>query len=240
VAASPADAVKGADVVITMLGDPASVREVAADFLPELQSGALWINATTVDPAFAKEMAALAEGRGARYLDAPVTGSKVPAAKGELIFFAGGTADDVSRAGPLLEIMGRRTDHVGPVGAGSAVKLCNNLLALAGVLAFAEAIAAGEAMGVETDVLMESLTTSPVAAPLLGLKAHKFRERDWSPEFPLYLAHKDLNLLMETAYGANLPLPLTAAVKERYGDAKARGLGPDDITAVYEVVRPEG
>jgi 3-hydroxyisobutyrate dehydrogenase-like beta-hydroxyacid dehydrogenase len=241
VAASAADAAKGADIVITMLSDPAAVREVAAGaggFLPELKAGALWVNASTVDPAFAREMAALAGAQGARYLDAPVTGSKGPAAKGELIFFVGGVADDVARAGPLLDIMGRRTVHAGPVGAGSAVKLCNNLLALAGVLAFAEAIAAGESMGVDIDVLLEALTTSPVAAPLLAVKAHKLRDRDWSPEFPLHLAHKDLNLLMRTAYAANLPLPLTAAVKERFGDAKARGLGGEDITAVYEVVCP--
>lgn len=235
IAASPADAAKDADVVITMLSDPPAVREIAAAFLPELKAGALWINATTIDPDCAKEMAALAESRGARYLDAPVTGSKIPAEKGELIFFAGGAADDVAAAGPLLDIMGRRTDHVGPVGAGSAVKLCNNLLALAGALAFSEALAAGAAMGVETDVLLEALTTSPVAAPLLGLKAHKFRNRDWSPEFPLHLAHKDLNLLMRAAYEANLPLPLTAAVKERYGDAKARGFGGEDFTAVMEL-----
>jgi len=238
VAASPADAAKDADVVITMLADPPAVREIAAAFLPELKAGALWINATTIDPDCAREMAALADGRGARYLDAPVTGSKGPAAKGELIFFVGGAPEDVARAAPLLEVMGRRTVHVGPVGAGSAVKLCNNLLALAGVLAYAEAIAAGEAMGVDPDVLAEALTTSPVAAPLLAVKAPKLRTRDWSPEFPLHLAHKDLNLLMRTAYAANLPLPLTAAVKERYGDAKARGLGAEDFTAVYEVVRP--
>lgn len=238
VAASPADAAKGADVVVTMLADPAAVRAVAAAFLPELKAGALWLNASTVDPDCARAMAALAEAQGARYLDAPVTGSKGPAAQGELIFFVGGAADDLARAAPLLDVMGRRTVHAGPVGAGSAVKLCNNLLALAGVLAYAEAIAAGEAMGVDPDVLMEALTTSPVAAPLLAVKALKVRTRDWSPEFPLHLAHKDLNLLMRAAYAANLPLPLTAAVKERYGDARARGLGPEDFTAVCEVVRP--
>jgi 3-hydroxyisobutyrate dehydrogenase-like beta-hydroxyacid dehydrogenase len=240
VAESPAEAARDADVVITMLADPPSVREIAAAFLPVLKAGALWINATTIDPDCAREMAAQAQERGARYLDAPVTGSKIPAEKGELIFFAGGAADDVAEAGPLLEIMGRRTVHVGPVGAGSAVKLCNNLLALAGFLAFSESIAAGEAMGVETDVLLEALTTSPVAAPLLGLKAHKLRNRDWSPEFPLHLAHKDMHLLMETAYAANLPLPLAAAVKERYGDAKARGFGGEDFSAVHEMIRPAG
>jgi 3-hydroxyisobutyrate dehydrogenase-like beta-hydroxyacid dehydrogenase len=231
IANSPTEAAQGADIVITVLSDPAAVRAVAVG------EGGFWMDASTIDPACVHEMAAAAAERGVRYLDAPVAGSKVPAEKGELLFLAGGAVDDIAEAAPLLEVMGKRTIHAGPVGTGAGLKLCNNLMLGAAMLAFAEALAAGRAMGLDQDVLLEALTTSPVSAPFLALKTHKVREADWSVEFPLKHQHKDLHLLLQTAYDAGLPLPLAAAAKERYGDAKARGLGDEDFSAVVEVAR---
>jgi len=239
VAASAPEAARGADVVITVLSEPGAVRDVAvgeAGFLPAMRAGSLWIDCSTVDPAFVRRMQARADARGVRYLDAPVAGSKGPAEKGELLFLVGGAVDDLVEAAPLFEVMGKRTLHAGPVGAGASLKLCNNLMLGAAMLAFAEAVAAGRAFGLDLDVLLEALTTSPVAAPFLKLKTDKLRESDWSPEFPLKHQHKDLHLLLETAYAEGLPLPLAAAVKERYGDAKARGLGEMDFSAVAEFV----
>jgi len=242
-APSPTDAVRGADIVVTVLSDPAAVRAVAVGeggFLPAVRAGALWMDCSTVDPAFVREMAQHAANRGVRYLDAPVAGSKGPAEKGELLFLAGGAVDDIAEAAPLFEVMGKRTIHAGPVGAGAALKLCNNLMLGAAMLAFAEALAAGRAMGLDQDVLLEALTTSPVAAPFLAFKTHKVRESDWSVEFPLKHQHKDLHLLLQSAYAAGLPLPLAAAVKERYGDARARGYGEVDFSAVVGVAGENG
>jgi 3-hydroxyisobutyrate dehydrogenase-like beta-hydroxyacid dehydrogenase len=239
-APSAADAARGADVVITVLSDPAAVREVAVGeggFLPAMRAGALWIDCSTIDPATARGMAAAAAERAVRYLDAPVAGSKVPAEKGELLFVAGGEVNDIAEAAPLFEAMGRATIHAGPVGAGASLKLCNNLLLGAAMLAFAEALAAGKAMGLDQDVLLEALGNSPAAAPILKLKADKVRNADWSPEFPLKHQHKDLHLLLQTAYEAGLPLPLAAAAKERYGDARAAEMGDLDFSAVVEVAR---
>jgi len=242
VAASAADAVREADIAITVLSDPQAVRAVAVGeggFLPAMRAGSLWVDCSTVDPACVREMAAAAAEHGVRYVDAPVAGSKVPAEKGELLFLAGGDVADVLEAAPLFAVMGKRTIHAGPVGSGSSLKLCNNLMLGAAMLAFGEAVAAGQAMGLDEEVLLEALTTSPVSAPFLALKRDKVRDGDWAVEFPLKHQHKDLHLLLETAYAAGLPLPLAAAVKERYGDARARGLGDADFSAVCAVTRPE-
>jgi 3-hydroxyisobutyrate dehydrogenase/glyoxylate/succinic semialdehyde reductase len=239
-APSAPDAARGADVVITVLSDPAAVRAMAVGeggFLPAMRAGALWIDCSTIDPATAREMAAAAAERSVRYLDAPVAGSKIPAEKGELLFVAGGEVNDIAEAAPLFEAMGRATIHAGPVGAGASLKLCNNLLLGAAMLAFAEALAAGKAMGLDQDVLLEALGNSPAAAPVLKLKTDKVRNADWSPEFPLKHQHKDLHLLLQTAYEAGLPLPLAAAAKERYGDARAAEMGDLDFSAVVEVAR---
>lgn len=240
VASSAVEAVRGAEVVVTVLSDPPAVRAVAmgeGGFLPAMEEGSLWVDCSTVDPAFVREMAAAAREHGVRYLDAPVAGSKVPAERGELLFLVGGAEDDVVEAASLFEVMGKRTIHAGPVGSGAALKLCNNLMLGAAMLAFGEAIAVGQAMGLDQDVLLETLTSSPAAAPFLALKRGKVRDGDWSVEFPLKHQHKDLHLLLQTAYDAGLPLPLAAAAKERFGDARARGLGDADFAAVCEVVR---
>jgi len=202
-------------------------------------TGSLWVDCSTVDPAFVGEMAAAASARGVRYLDAPVAGSKVPAEKGELLFLVGGDVAEVAQAAPLFAVMGKRTLHAGPVGSGASLKLCNNLMLGAAMLAFGEAIAAGRAMGLDEEILLETLTTSPVSAPFLALKRDKVRDADWAVEFPLKHQLKDLHLLLETAYAAGLPLPLAAAAKERYNDARARGLGDADFSAVCEVARPQ-
>jgi 3-hydroxyisobutyrate dehydrogenase/glyoxylate/succinic semialdehyde reductase len=240
VATSAADAARDADVVITVLSDPEAVRQVAVGeggFLSAMRAGSLWVDCSTVDPAFVREMAAAAAKHGVRYLDAPVAGSKVPAEKGELLFLAGGTADDVAQAEPLFALMGKRTIHAGPVSSGASLKLCNNLMLGAAMLAFGEAVAAGRAMGLDEEILLEVLTTSPVSAPFLALKRNKVRDADWAVEFPLKHQHKDLHLLLETAYAAGLPLPLAATVKERYGDARAHGLEEVDFSAVCAVAR---
>jgi 3-hydroxyisobutyrate dehydrogenase-like beta-hydroxyacid dehydrogenase len=242
VVTSAVDAVREADVVITVLSDPEAVRVVATGeggFLAAMGADSLWIDCSTVDPAFVREMAAAAAELGVRYLDAPVAGSKVQAERGELLFLAGGDVADVAQAAPLFAVMGKRTIHTGPVGCGASLKLCNNLLLGAAMLAFGEAVAAGRAMGLDEGMLLEALSTSPVSAPFLALKRDKVRDGDWAVEFPLKHQHKDLHLLLETAYAAGLPLPLAAAVKERYGDARARGLGDADFSAVCAVARPE-
>src|SRR5258706_11499709 len=155
---TPAALAEQVDILFTMLAHPAAVREAALGqdgFLDRLRPGMLWIDCSTVNPSFSREMAAAAQARKLRFLDAPVAGSRGPAALGELVFFVGGHAEDVLASGPLLRAMGSRIVHVGGHGMGAALKMVNNLPLPASMAGFAEAPVPGEALGISRGRLSE-------------------------------------------------------------------------------------
>ena len=133
-ASTPAEAAQGADVVITMLGDPASVKDVAlgpGGVVETLHPGQVYVDMTTVDPATARGIDCACHQRGVAFVEAPVTGSKVAAAKGELVLMVGGSADAIRTLDPVFSPLAKRVVHMGAVGSGSSMKLVNNL-AIAG------------------------------------------------------------------------------------------------------------
>ncbi|MEH6407603.1 MAG: NAD(P)-dependent oxidoreductase, partial [Leeuwenhoekiella sp.] len=138
-AETPAGAVNDADVLITMLEKPGVVEEVALGengFLNAMREDAIWIDSSTVNPSFSEKMAAKAKELKINFLDAPVSGSKVPAAKAELIFLVGGEPEILEEVQPLLDLMGKKTLHIGPAGKGAAMKLMINQMLGQCVLAF--------------------------------------------------------------------------------------------------------
>ncbi|MFJ2577400.1 NAD(P)-dependent oxidoreductase [Kitasatospora aureofaciens] len=184
-AASPAEAVEGAGVVITMLADPAAVQDVAGRFLAHLAPGALWIDMSSVGP---HTVAAL-RGRlpdGVALVDAPVLGSVGPAATGDLVVYAGGEAADVDRALPVLEHLGRVVRCGGP-GSGAALKVVVIGAVVAGVTVVGEALAVADALGVPEELALGALGGGPLA----GVVA---RARSVEADFPVHLAAKDLAL----------------------------------------------
>ncbi len=141
-------------MLFTMLSQPDVVAATAlgpAGFLHAMRPGSLWVNSSTVNPSFARLMAEDARAKGVRYLDAPVTGSKDAAARGDLLFMVGGDASDLDACRALLDCMGKRIVHVGAHGLGSSLKMVNNLLAAVAMAAFAEGAALGQALGVPRD-----------------------------------------------------------------------------------------
>jgi 3-hydroxyisobutyrate dehydrogenase/glyoxylate/succinic semialdehyde reductase len=235
-AATPAEAARDAECLVTMLSEPSAVRAMAQGpegFLEAMDRGALWMDCSTVNPSFAREMGAAAARRGLGYLDAPVSGSKGPAEKGELAFLVGGEAAHVDAARPLLEAMGNAVNHAGPVGSGAAMKMVTNLLLGMGMLAFSEALVFGQSMGIAKDVLLESLLGGRMTPGfLLGRKA-KFATEQFDTDFPLKWMLKDLQLVAETAYETGAALPAAHATKEVFALAKRAGLGELDSSAVY-------
>lgn len=239
-ASSLSEAVDKADIVLTMLPDPGVVEKIATGkegFLNWMQKGALWINTSTVNPSFAEEMDAEAASCGVRYLDAPVSGSKMPAEKGELIFLAGGEKEDVEKAMPLFEAMGKNTIHLGKAGMGSKMKLVINLMLAQSMLAFSEAVSLGVASGLDEKQLLGLLPDLPVSPAFLKLKRPKLESGNYETEFSLKWIHKDLHLLSQTAYENGKSLPLASLCKDLYGLAKERGMGEDDFSVIYEFVR---
>lgn len=234
-AASVTEAVQDAQIVFTMLATPEAVRAVASQILSSLPSGRLWIDCSTVGPEASREMAALAKAKGVRFLDAPVAGSAGPAAAAQLVFQVGGEAADIEEARPLLTAMGSRIVHAGPTGAGSSLKLVNNLLMAQELAAWAETLGLAEALGLPRELVEDAILPSHVAPAYLGSKRAKIDAREWSPEFPLKHALKDIRLALTEADKAGLGLAQATACEKLYAAAQTKGLGDSDIAAVCDV-----
>jgi 3-hydroxyisobutyrate dehydrogenase/glyoxylate/succinic semialdehyde reductase len=237
---SPAALAEEVEVLFTMLAHPAAVGEAAlgeSGFLYRLRPGALWIDCSTVNPSFSRQMASAAHARRLRFLDAPVAGSRGPAAKGELVFFVGGNAADLEACGPLLRAMGSRIVHVGGHGMGAALKMVNNLLLASSMAAFAEGLVLGEALGIARERLFDFLMGTPLVAPYLATKRAKIEQGDYAPEFPLEWMQKDLHLAALSAQETAVALPLTSAAKETYQLAARDGHAHEDFSAIYPFLK---
>lgn len=233
---TPAAVGEQVEVLFTMLTDPAAVKATALGpegFLGRLRPEALWVDCSTVNPSFSREMASEAQTRKVRFLDAPVAGSTGPAAKRELVFFVGGDPADLSACRSLLEMMGSRILHVGGHGMGTSLKMVNNLLLAACMTAFAEGMVLGQSLGISQERLFEYLLGTSVVAPYVAIKREKIERGDYAAEFPLRLMQKDLHLAAVSADETGVALPLTNAVKETYQLAVRNGHGSEDVSAIY-------
>ena len=238
VANSPALAVAGARVVLTMLSDPEALRQTAfgdTGFLEALDPGSLWIDHSTVDPDTSRQMGQSAKARGVRFLDAPVSGSSGAAAGAKLIFFVGGSPEDLQEAAPLLSAMGSRVVHAGPIGAGATLKIVNNLFLAQAQAAWSESLGLALRLGLDMRTVHDAILPSHVAPPFLSLKRAKVENGEWSAEFPLKHALKDIRLALAAARDKGLLLRQLEAAESLYSDAASRGMGDLDISAVHQV-----
>jgi 3-hydroxyisobutyrate dehydrogenase-like beta-hydroxyacid dehydrogenase len=236
-AATPSEAAQGADVMISMLSTPEAVEGAAlgtGGFLPALPNGALWIDCSTVNPSFTRRMARDCQARGLRMLDAPVTGSKEAAEKGQLVFLVGGSAVDLEQARPLFEKMGKGVQHIGESGMGAALKIVNNMLVAQSMLAFAETLVLGESLGISHQRLLDFFLGGPAAAPLLSTKRAKLESGVYDPDFPLQWMRKDLQLAALTAYEEGVSVPSANVAKEIFQLAVRGGLAEADFSAIYQ------
>jgi len=233
---SPALVAAESDIVFTMLSTPDAVQEVALaeeGLISGMSKGNVWVDCSTVNPSFSKQMAELCDSLGFNFLDAPVAGSLIPAKKGELVFLVGGKKGVVKYCDPFFKIMGKKTIHVGENGMGSALKIVNNQIMGISMYGFVEGLILGESLGIEKEKIFDILNGSPIAAPMIQMKKEKIENKDYSPEFPLQWLQKDLHLATDTAYENDVPLPATNVIKEIFAMAKKAGLGEMDFTAIY-------
>jgi len=229
-AKSPREVAASADVLLTIVSDPPALEEVLWSkdgALSGLQRGSIYIDSSTVSPALARKIAAACAERGARFLDAPVTGGTWGAEKGELIFMVGGDAETFKAAEPLLGAMGKRWFHLGPNGAGQIIKLAMNMILALEVDALAEALALVTGAGIQGEKLVEVMQSSMARAPVLDVKAPLLLKGEYTPSFPLRLMHKDLGLALDLANQIGVPLPATAAARETYSAVK--GAAKEDL-----------
>jgi 3-hydroxyisobutyrate dehydrogenase/glyoxylate/succinic semialdehyde reductase len=235
---SPADVAMQAEVIFTMLAHPEAVKEAALGkdgFLASLAPGRTWVDCSTVNPSFSREMAEHARALGIHFLDAPVTGSKGQAAHGKLVFWAGGEPDDLEKCQPFLECMGNRIFHAGKQGMGASLKMVMNQLLGTIMAAFAEGLVLGKSLGLPSEVLFEALLGGPAAPPFLAAKRGRIESGDFEEaDFPLRWLQKDLHLASVSAYETGAPMPLTNVAKEIYRFAIRQGDGDKDFSAIYD------
>jgi len=225
-AASPAEATATADVVVLIIRDDASVREVllgSGGALAAARPGTTFINMTTTTPGLGQAMEAAAAARGCAFLDAPVAGSRVAAATGKLVISVSGKAEVLEAQRDVLSAMGETIMHLGPVGTSAAFKLANNQFAAALIAVLGEGLALAEASGIAREQMIEALAAT--ATRVCGLKKVKIATREWSPDFTLELMAKDLDQAVDTATKAGLAVPLMRAVRDRYHEARRKGGG---------------
>jgi 3-hydroxyisobutyrate dehydrogenase len=231
VAASPAEAVRDADVVITMLPTAEIVSAVMFDggAAQALADGAVWAQMGTIGlEATAGAASRLAELRpGALFVDAPVSGSKGPAQAGQLLILASGPPAAAAALEPVFSVLGRRTVWLGEAGQGSAMKLAVNAYMSILIEGVAEALELAGRLGIDEAKLAECIEGGPLDAPIAGAKLHKMEAGDFAPEFPLAWALKDVDL----ATAAAGELPLLGALSRQWHAAVDAGHGREDISA---------
>src|SRR5246127_2022196 len=240
---STADAVAGADVVITMLPSGEIVRRCYAEILPAVRGGALFIDSSTISVNDAREVHAQAESHGFSQLDAPVSGGVKGAVAGTLAFMVGGDESAVQRARPVLEPMAGKIIHCGAAGAGQAAKVCNNMVLAVQQIAIGEAFVLAEKLGLSAQSLFDVITGAtgncwavhpncPVPGPVPTSPANN----DFKPGFATALMNKDLGLAMDAVKSTGSAAPLGSHAAEIY--AKFAAVNADkDFSAVIEMLR---
>lgn len=225
------------DVLFTMLAHPEAITAVSHPpngFLRHLKPNALWVDCSTVNPNFSREMAAAASAANVRFLEAPVAGTKPQAAGGQLVFFTGGSADDVAQCQLYFELMGQKVVHVGEAGMATSLKIVVNMMLATAMATFAEGMALGEALGLSQETLFNVLIGGPVTAPFLASKREMMEMGNYETQFPLRWMHKDLHMVDLAAYETAVSVPIAQAAKAQYANAVNKGNGELDFAAIYQ------
>jgi 3-hydroxyisobutyrate dehydrogenase-like beta-hydroxyacid dehydrogenase len=238
---SPAEAARGADVVVTMLANPAALLAVVEGergVLTTIKPGAVLIDSSTVSPPTTYRVLKQLNARGADMIDAPVFGSKNEAETGALGFIVGGDPAVLARVQGVFDAMGR-TMRVGDNGMGAYAKLVVNLVIAGTLQAFNEGLVMAAKSGIDAQAMVEIIQSSRARSGIIEMKAPQILKRDFNPFFPLQLMAKDMGLIRESAAALGLNLPLANAVSQVYDQCLADGLGAEDFAASIKLVEAQ-
>ncbi|HYL13728.1 MAG TPA: NAD(P)-dependent oxidoreductase [Terriglobales bacterium] len=238
-AATPAEAARGAEVVWMCVSDTKAVEQVL--FGPDgveqsLTQGMVIVDSSTISPSSTRQFAARVKAHGVDYVDAPVTGSKIGAENATLIFIVGGDEAVIERIRPLFNAMGKQLFRMGETGKGQAAKLVMNLQIALIYEGFAEALTLATKLGVEAGTLIPLIQASMIRSGVVDYKAPFVLNRDFSPNFPLRLMHKDIHLALDAAREARVKLPGLETVEEVYELASEEGQQDLDYAATLTLL----
>src|SRR5919205_571779 len=243
-ASSAADAVKDAEVVITMLPAAKHVRAVFEnDVAPNAKPGTLLIDCSTIDVASAREVGEAMKAKGFDFLDAPVSGGIAAAAGGSLTFMVGGTDEQFEKAKAILEPMAKAVIHAGQLGAGQAAKICNNMILGATMIVTCEAFVLAQKLGLDPQVFFDisskasgqswSMTSY---APVPGVGPDTPADHDYEGGFAAALMLKDLKLAADAAQSVGAYTPMGAEAEELYQRFVDRGGGNKDFSGIIKMI----
>ncbi|SDO51553.1 2-hydroxy-3-oxopropionate reductase [Actinacidiphila guanduensis] len=238
-AASVAEAVEGADVIVTMVPASPQVEAVAYGedgILAHARPGALLVDTSSITPQTSVDLAKAAAAKGIRVLDAPVSGGEAGAVEAVLSIMVGGERADFEEARPLLETLGRTVVHCGPHGAGQTVKAANQLIVAVNIQACAEAVVFLEKSGVDLAAALEVLNGGLAGSTVLTRKKDNFLRREFAPGFRIDLHHKDMGIVTDAARAVGAALPVGAVVAGLVASLRAQGDGGLDHSALLRGV----
>ena len=239
VATTPAEAARGAELVLSMVSDDEAARAVwlgAHGAMTDIDGGTVVVESSTVTPDWVEELAAAAAAKNCPVLDAPVTGSKTQANSGELLFLVGGPSEVLERARPVLQAMSRGVVHLGPLGSGARMKLVNNFVAGVQVAALAEAIALIDRVGLDAVQGLSILTNGAPGSPLVKTMATRISEKRYETQFAARLMEKDLRYAARMAQGAGLALTTAEPAAQLFHNAVLAGFGEQDMASIIELL----
>jgi 3-hydroxyisobutyrate dehydrogenase-like beta-hydroxyacid dehydrogenase len=239
IAPTPAAAAQGAEVVWLCVSDTAAVEQTlfGADGVEQsLAEGTIIADSSTISPSATVKFAERVHGKGAAYVDAPMTGSKIGAANSTLIFMVGGDGAAIDRLSPLFAAMGKKIFRMGETGKGQATKLAMNLQIALIFEGFAEALTLATKLGVDPKQFLSLIEATMVKSGVVEYKEPFVLNRDFTPNFPLRLMHKDIRLALEAAKEARVKLPALETVEEVYEMATEDGHRDEDYAATLTLL----
>ena len=238
--ASPADAARGASVLITVLPDLVDVEQVCAGddgLLAGAAEGTVLVVMGTVSPPALRAWAEQVAGLGLRVVDAPVSGGDVGAVEGTLSVMVGGDPADVARVQPVLEAMASRVTHLGPLGSGQWAKACNQVVVATTLAALGEAVTLARHGGLDVAQVLDVLAGGLAGSRALEIKRELLVEQDYRPGGSAAFQHKDLGFALMAARDSGVALPVTALVDQLFGALRWTGHGGEDHSAVVRVIQ---
>ncbi len=230
-----AKAVKGSEIIFIVVADPPAVQQVFDVILPVLKKGQTIVQSSTISTKWTLEFAKQVKATGARYLEAPFTGSKPAAEQRKTIFYLGGEKADIEAAKPALERISTHRIHIGPTGTASALKLAMNMNIAMVMEALNESLNFARKQGISDDIFFDALHLNACRSGLSDLKEEKLKKDDYSPQFSLKHMDKDLRLALEDA--GNISLPQLRELKRIYDEGMSRGLGDKDFSVLSTLLK---
>lgn len=236
---SPADVAAKSDIIITCVSDTPDVQQVILGeqgIAEGAKTGALVIDMSTISPGATREIAAALAEKGIGMLDAPVSGGAEGASKGTLSVMVGGDAALFERALPVLRAMGKTVTHVGGISDGQKVKLVNQILVVANMLAVSEALLFAQAGGLDLQKALDAVAGGAGGSWMLSYRGPQVIKRDWRPGFTIDLQQKDLRLVLEAAEEMGIPVVATSLINNLYRTLQQRGLGGEGNHALVKAL----